>query len=263
MKLLCKNKIVGLGAWSRLALLFIASSCSTAYYVPNVRNVPTFSGPKELQATGFYQMTMPDFTTSYNGQIAYSVNNDIGIMANYIHSRNKDNTTPLIGNYGELGIGYFKRLDNIYYDCFVGGGIGNGAGVNTNIGNLSGLFYGGSAPPTSIEPDYRINSSYNRLFLQPSLAYTLGKRFTASFALRVDLLHFNNTVINKTTNEETGLSRMPVYYWGPASTLLVSIKKNLKFMQQAGINKSKDSQSNTKNIFYISVGIRYSFNTKK
>ena len=258
-----KNKMVGLGAWSGLALLFIASSCSTSYYVPNVRNVPTFNGSKELQATGFYQMTMPDFTTSYNGQLAYSVNNNIGIMANYNHSRNKDNTTPLIGNYGEIGIGYFKRLDNVYYDCFLGGGIGKGASVKMGDNGFPNIFSPLTPPETPIEPDYRINATYNRLFLQPSLAYTLGKRLTASFVLRVDLLHFNNTVINKTTNEETVLSRMPVYYWGPASTLFISVSKNLKFIQQLGMNLSTDSQSNDLNKFYISMGLRYSFNLKK
>jgi hypothetical protein len=262
MKRLSKSNMVGQGALG-LALLFIASSCSTSYYVPNVRNVPTFNGSKELQATGFYQITMPDFTTGYNGQLAYSINNNLGIMANYIHSRNKDNTTPLIGNYGEIGIGYFKRVDNLYYDCFVGGGIGNGTGVNKNYGFLSGLFFGGRPPEASIEPDYRIDASYNRFFIQPSLAYTLGKRLTASFALRVDLLHFNNIVINKTTNEETVLSHMPVYYWGPASMLILSINKNLKFTQQVGFNVSKDSQSNGENKFYFSLGVRYSFDLKK
>ncbi len=146
----------------------------------------------------------------------------------------------------------------------MGGGIGNGAGLEKgDIGYWRGLFYGGRPPEIAIEPDYRIDASYNRLFIQPSIAYTAGKRLTASLALRMDILHFNNKVINQTTKEEVVVSRMPVYYWGPASTLILSINKNLKLTQQVGFNVSKDSQSNSKNIFYFSFGIRYSFDLKK
>ena len=139
----------------RLLLLigFALASCSPAY-VPNMRNVPMFGASKEF--AGGVAMG----TTGVEAQIAYSLSDHIAVMANGEFLTRKDEIQGYKlkrhQNFGEVGIGYFLKAENLRIEVF--GGYGFGKSTSYNQFDLFGS-------------DHRIaKGTFNRIFLQPSIS---------------------------------------------------------------------------------------------
>ena len=235
-----------------LAVIFlIVTACSTTYYVPNARNVPMFSSKKEFQATGSYQISLLDFSQGGHLQTAYSFTDHFGAMANVGFSRKKFSNEILAGHIGEIGVGYFKSSEKLYYDFFAGYGIGKGKGGEEAF----------SIPELSnARISTRTTADFYRVFLQPSIAFRT-KRITLSFALRASMVHFNNTTIDLLTQEIIYSERQPVYYFEPTFSMVGSISKRFKLLYQTGYNITRDIET-IDNTFSFSLGVRYLLSPK-
>ncbi len=236
-----------------VAIIFVVcTACSSAYYVPNVRNVPTFTGKKEFQATAGYQLTWPDLAQGIHLQSAYSFTDHFGVMANYGCAQKKFQNEILTGHIGEIGFGYFENSGKIYYDFFAGYGLGRGRGgeEDTQFGDTF-----------SSVVSTRTEAVFSRVFLQPNIAYRTN-RITFSFALRMSLIHFNNTTTNLLTQDVTYAERQPVYYFEPTFTMIGSVNKKIKLLYQIGSNLTGDTYSGKTNFGSFSLGIRFCLSPK-
>lgn len=98
------------------ATTLLVSSCSTQMYVSNAVNAPLLKEKGEVHVA----LTQNDL------QAAVGLGNNFGIMANGFYRNYKTNSNyEHSGLLGEVGIGYFKSLENNFvFETFVGGGAG-------------------------------------------------------------------------------------------------------------------------------------------
>jgi hypothetical protein len=161
-------------------------SCSHYYYVANVQNVPLFKEKNEIQLSGSYGGG--DESVSIDIQTAYSITDNIAVMANFMHANGGD---PAYKNYGkgnffEGAIGYFKPVGK--YGVFqIYGGIG-GCGQHHEYSSTYYNEYEGSS-----------DLSYVRYFVQPSFGITF-KALDIAFSTRFCDVYFNKIDNNVTGN---------------------------------------------------------------
>jgi hypothetical protein len=94
----------------------VFNSCSTQMYVSNAVNAPLLKEKGEVQVA----------VTQNDLQAAVGLGSNFGIMANgFYRNYQSDNQYKHNGLLGELGIGYFKPLQNNFvFETYVGGGAG-------------------------------------------------------------------------------------------------------------------------------------------
>lgn len=218
-------------------VLLFSFSCSSVY-VPNALNVPAFKGKNELQAAAQYQLFVPSNTRQLNAQTAYSIGNHVGAMANYAFAKNG---TLLESHFGEVGVGYYANKESLYYDCYVGFGLGKGVAessfLTSSVGN-------------------HLNTRYTRAFIQPTIGYQWEK-LTLLYSIRTSIIHFNDTYTNIETGDKAISNRQPVYYWDFTPTAVYSVEKHLSIILQGGYSFTRDVQSQGLSLFNLSLGLRY------
>ena len=150
--------------------LFLGTTgCSHVYYNPNYINVPLFREKNVFKGSG--AVGFGEASTSYDLQAAYSDGKHLGIIADYMHSRNggaesgfktdPGNQNKARDNNFEIGAGYFTPLSrDILFEVY--GGLGTGSQRHDYYDfNLSGTSNYDFAGYSEI--------GYFKTFLQPSL----------------------------------------------------------------------------------------------
>lgn len=151
------------------AALFI-SSCTTQMYVANTVNAPLLKEKGEVQVS----VTQSDI------QAALAVTDHIGIMANGFYKNYKDGNYQHNGVLGELGVGYFKPLDNNFvFETFAGGGIAHIYQQKEFNGLNNDVVLG------------KFNADAMKIFLQPDFGYR-SKIFDAIISSRFSMVKYSN-----------------------------------------------------------------------
>lgn len=197
-----------------LLIALVVSSCAPVY-VPNIRNTPMFTKGGEFQLAA-------QIGNGIDGQMAVSVTNHFGVMANYSHiDRNTSNAGDdddfLRHKFFEGGLGYFGQDEEMFWEVFAGYGKGEGF----SPGNFFGVE--------------NADGKYERYFIQPSFGVN-KKEIHLAFVPRVSIVDFNEYTLGSNTftvNEE------PKVFFEPAFVMRGNTAKNLFFFTlQAGMSVS-------------------------
>jgi hypothetical protein len=192
-----------------LLLLVLLCSCAPTY-VPNVRNVPLFTKGGEFQ-------TSIQAGNGLDLQTAVSLNNHIGLMANYSMSdggsQNDGNNND--GQYHkhkfwEGGMGYFKNTNDWCFELFAGYGRGESS-------NLNEFLSWNSAAPSQ--------GKYERYFIQPSIGLN-KKIFDFAFVNRVTYVDFTEY---SDANGQYSINEKPKIFLEPAAVGRVNFAENFAF----------------------------------
>lgn len=225
---------------------FAVSSCAPAY-IANTRNVPMFSESNEFSANVSY-------FSGIDAQVAYSFSDHIAAMANgNMVVRNggfAEAYVPPRPNhlFGEAGIGYFTRKEELRLEVF--GGYGVGTGYSREPNELFG--FGGS--------EIVVKREYERIFLQPSLGIqfeetelVITSRFSAvnftSYAATVD------TQVGFTTPPTAGYN----IFFEPALTWRFHMAKGFQPLLgyiQICVNAPLTNVNYRCNYFQVATGIQ-------
>jgi hypothetical protein len=193
-----------------LLVLIVFTSCAPVY-VPNIRNSPMFTKGQEFQFSG-------QLGNGLDGQVAYSITNHFGILANYNYINNKPSNTSntddnyLTHKFFEGGVGYFENKDNMFFEIF--GGYGKGEGFS------SGNFYGVTDA----------KGKYDRFFIQPGFGFN-RKMVHVSFVPRISMVDFKEYTSGSTTlvvNED------PQFFFEPGVVTRVNTSNNRFFFTFQG-----------------------------
>ncbi len=144
-----------------LLLSVLVYSCVPAY-TPNAVNTPLFSSQNEVQfgiSTG---------SSGFDAQTGYAPTDHIGIVANGSFANRSDSTNYHKHNFVEFGGGYYTTMGKHgRFEILGGYGLGN---VDAHF--KSGIF------------DSRVKTTYNRIFIQPSIG-TISDVFEIAFTSRL------------------------------------------------------------------------------
>ncbi|MFO7655883.1 MAG: hypothetical protein R6W78_02345 [Bacteroidales bacterium] len=199
-------------------------SCAPAY-VPNVINSPMLDHENE------FQISLNTGTAGIDPQIAYTVTDHFGLMANgSFANKTSDSTDSFHKHYFiELGAGYYtKVVENVLFEFY--GGFGTG--------RLKSKF------DSEIWTSFA-NVESRRIFIQPSIGVTT-EIFDANLASRFTMVN-----LNQHSSSNTG------YMWEPAVTFKAGYK-HIKTILQFGFALPINEQSLEFNyqLFIISFGVQ-------
>jgi hypothetical protein len=219
----------------------LLSSCSHYYYVANIQNVPLFKEKNEFRFSGAYAFG----SESSCGEIqtAYSLTNNIGIMADYMHAKggviaDKDYGK---GNYYDGAIGYYKPIGE--YGVFeIYGGLGGGSQHH----EYSSFRYDDITGTYHDFYDGKSDLSFINIFMQPSLGATFNFIDVAfsTRACRVSFTKIEKNIYGNTNlyDEINTLSDNSHWYLEPAITFRAGwkyIKIQLQASYVGYLNRSK------------------------
>lgn len=148
----------------------LISSCSTQMYVSNTVNAPLLKEKGEVQVS----VTQSDL------QAAVAVTDHIGLMANGFYKNYKSGNYQHNGVLGELGIGYYKPLDDHFvFETFAGGGLAH-IYQQKEFNDLNNDVVLG-----------KFNADAMKIFLQPDFGYR-SKIFEASISSRFSMVKYTS-----------------------------------------------------------------------
>jgi hypothetical protein len=201
-----------------LSALFLLSSCSRYYYVADTQNIPLFREKNEYRLSGAFGFG--DESKAIEVQSAYSISDNIGVMANLMHAWGGDIQGK---DYGrgtciDGGIGYFKPIKN--YGVFE---IYGGLGGCVQHHEYTGLRYNSVTGSIYTEYDGNSRVASMKLFLQPSFGVTYSV-FDFILSTRISSISFmslENNVFGNTYDfdELNSLSEHGQFFIEPAGTL--------------------------------------------
>ena len=227
-----------------------ATSCVPTY-VANTRNVPMFDEAKEFTANVSY-------FSGIDAQVAYSFSDHIAAMANGNVIIKKTGFPlayiPRSPNhlFGEGGIGYFTKRNDLHLEIFGGYGVGQGYGNDPRV-----LFF-------VEDPWIAVKGRYNRIFAQPSISFgrdnstfIVTSRFSAvsfsSFVTDVDSL-------NASIRPQPKGYRV---FFEPALTWRFDLANHFKGYVQLGLNVPLRSVTYYSNVFQLAAGIQFRGHSRK
>lgn len=161
-------------------LLVVFCSCTRYYYAPNMHNVTLFRDKGEARLSG--GLSAGSEISSYEVQAAYSLTNHIGVMANYFNARSEDGPNNGRGHLTEVAVGYFKPLKRNEFIFELYGGYGRGKVIN------------------NYDPDEYSELGLDKLFLQPSIGYTVKDYFDVAVSSRIGYVNYSSLMSIGTTS---------------------------------------------------------------
>ncbi|CAN5435185.1 hypothetical protein BH10BAC1_BH10BAC1_07350 [soil metagenome] len=212
-------------------IVFFSIGCAPLY-TPNLVHIPLFSDKNDADiqlATG---------TCGYDAQIAYAPINHLGVMINSSFKNKEVTDTNYFHkhNFVEGGVGFFGKINEAgRYECFAGYG-------NGNAQNYLEGWYG------------KVDGSYNRFFLQPSIGAKTDV-FEGAFSVRlayVDMYYLSRN---------TGYSRseLSAWYFEPVITAKIGYRF-VKFFVQGGLSLPFESTIKyTNSPFILNFGLNLNF----
>jgi hypothetical protein len=199
-----------------LLAAILLCSCTHYYYVPNIQNIPLFREKNEYHLSGSYGGGM--YSNSIEVQASYSLPYNIGLMANYMHTKGGDISDNDYGkgNYFEGALGYYKPFEEFEGVFEIYGGIGGGKQNHEySSRHFDQWEYYHSY-------DGRSDMSFSKLFVQPSFGLTFDM-FDVALSTRLCRLSFadihNNITDPVELDEANSLSDKNYYFIEPALTL--------------------------------------------
>jgi hypothetical protein len=237
-------------------LLLVAATSCTSIYLPNAQNVPTFKGAKEWEATASAQAYMPITTAaaySFQVQGAYSFTKHVGAMANYTYFSRSSGSA---GHLGELGIGYYTNVENIYLGVFLG------HGVSSQISDKAVPFYSDAARDRTAaireNADTWASRSQN-WFLQPSIGIRFSDRFIWLLSFKMNRVDFESTYYGYNNSFVLQEDYLASYHIEPSSTFKLNfIKPQISLLYQTVVSSTNGNHPYLpKATVVFSVGIQY------
>jgi hypothetical protein len=211
-----------------LVLLLVCSSCAPVY-VPNIRNSPMFTKGGEFQAA-------VQIGNGWDGQVAASLTNHLGVMGNYSYISRARTTTSSSGTqsqndnylrhkYFEGGIGYFHNDDKMFFEIFAGYGKGEGSTYDQYD------FFGSQTSEAT--------GKYQRYFIQP--AFGINKHtMNVAFVPRVSIVDFTQFTSGGVTFAD---NKPSVVFFEPAVVSRVNMTDNhIYFTFQGGLSTPLDQR---------------------
>jgi hypothetical protein len=155
---------------STVLVLFLVG-CSPVY-VPNMRNATLFEKKGDFKATAY-------LVRSAEVQTAYALSNHFAVMANGAITWDPK---PPYFRYGELGAGYFTKVNQLNLEFFGGYGIGTTSSYFDQ--NVIGDFYKVYTTLAIGQREEQIEWSFiNRLSLVDFVTYPTDPQRSATFYL--------------------------------------------------------------------------------
>lgn len=243
------KKMVKVLLWS---LALALCSCSTTYYIPNTQNVPVIDEKGETNITVAGNDNQAEF------QAAYGIGESIGIMADgvVVFPQDEDNGNGGRGNLIDLGVGYFKPLnENLLFDTY----------AIVGFGKMENHFPGTITEFPNTTGD--ISANMWRYGVQPSLSYHSGFFSITGSARFVNLTYTNISGSLIFENEGQDGKVDQIDYLGrnnanfliePAITLRGGFEKaklQLQYVRSFNVTNSDFPQA--KDLF--SLGLNFSF----
>lgn len=149
----------------------LLNSCSTQMYVSNAVNAPLLKEKGEVQVG----ITQNDL------QAAVGLGDNFGIMANgFYKGFNDANNYKHNGVMGEVGLGYFKPLENNFvFETFAGAGAGNIYKQQQFTSEDNSTYMG------------KFNANAAKVFLQPDFGYK-SRIFDAVISSRFSFVKYTS-----------------------------------------------------------------------
>jgi hypothetical protein len=167
-----------------ITLLFIIitlfSSCKL--YKPGRANIPILEGKNDGNLSG-------SIGRNVGIEASYSPINHLGIIANYtngfknVEYQNDENyERRIVNRYNnqqyEFGLGYYARIDKMYYfEVYAGYGIGESGAVS----NGDGFFY---------RNDIALEAMHEHVFIQPTFALDINPSHSFRLSAKLALMNF-------------------------------------------------------------------------
>jgi hypothetical protein len=219
----------------------LLSSCATVYR-PNMTATPLFTEKGQVALEGAYSRD------GVNVSAAAAVSPAIAVMAtgqfNRNARRNNLDRQPANGNYGEIGVGYFKKVKNKFIvETYAGFGKGNMTDY---------------AQP--VDQVYEEKLDFSKIFVQPNIAYRVDDFdfiFTPRVAYVIGTYKGRDSDIVGTALDAT--KKVQFFSAEPTLTLAYGSSK-FKGYFQGGININKYGFITS--LYNIGVGIKYNFQLK-
>jgi len=242
------------------------ASCAPTYYKPKTINVPLLETKNDAQISAH-------INEGINIQGAYAVSDNIGLTIDFFDFNNKVKTENSNGSKSrskytyrsaELGIGYFKNLNNrLYFEVY---GIGG-------IGKLS--KFSNAQPTEYYEPAFgQISSNYTLLGIQPSFGVK-WKYLELAYSMRLLRTNFYNTEGNYTWNGKSEVDYLNnknyqdiIEHGFTVRAGLKNVKLQLQLVKsnETGMRSIRRVDDNQRNPFdggTLSLGLTYNFNTNR
>lgn len=237
------KKLINIIFWSGILAL---CSCSTQYYIPNTQHVPVIDEKGQTSVTVAGNGDQGEF------QAAYGVAESIGIMAAgvVVFPQNEDNGNGGSGHLVDLGVGYFKPLnENLLFDTYAIFGFGkmenHFPGTVTEFPNTTG----------------DISANIIRYGVQPSLSYHM-EYFSITGSARFVNLSYSEIGGSLQFNNRNQLdylgSHNSNFLIEPAITLRGGFEKaKLQLQYLHSFNVSNTDFPQAKDL--ITIGLNFSF----
>lgn len=228
------------------SLALILASCSPKFYSPNTHNVPLISEQGETNLSLSGNVNQVEF------QGAYGVTDGFAFQANggvFIPS-DLDNGDGGSGNFGEIGLGYFKPItENWIFEAYGLAG----------YGTLENHF------PSSIENNPgttgKISANIFRFGVQPNFGYK-SKHFSAAVSSRfvnVSYNQVNGSFIFENKDQEDYLNANSSNFMiEPALTIrggFERFKLQVQYGYSINVTNSDFRQDNS----HFTVGLNFNF----
>ena len=223
-----------------LVFVLTVTSCAPAY-VANTKNTPLFTEAKQFSANiSYFSGIDLQAAYSFSEHLAAMANGNIFITKTEIYGEPQRKPHHI---FGEVGIGYFPKTEDVRVEIF--GGYGRGKGVaNKSI-------------PEIDEGDFNGWGTYNRIFIQPSIA-TNEKDFNLIFTPRVSLVEFTKFAVESryAPNREYRPGRGYRAFFEPSLTGRFDLNSKLRGYAQIGMNVPFQPTYYWSNILQFAVGIQ-------
>lgn len=228
------------------SLALILASCSPKFYSPNTHNVPLISeqGETNLSVTG--NANQVEFQGAYGVTDGFAIQASGGV---FIPS-DLDNGDGGSGNFGEIGLGYFKPItENWIFEAYGLAG----------YGTLENHF------PSSIENNPgttgKISANIFRFGVQPNFGYK-SKHFSAAVSSRfvnVSYNQVNGSFIFENKDQEDYLNANSSNFMiEPALTIrggFERFKLQVQYGYSINVTNSDFRQDNS----HFTVGLNFNF----
>lgn len=230
-------------------VLFLFSSCSTTYYIPNTQNVPA------IDAKGATAVHLAGNGNQVEFQAAYGLTDALAVQANgaWFIPHDEDNGNGGSGSLYEGGIGYYKNLSEHWlFDTY----------ALLGAGQVENHFP--STLPTDPATTGRIQANALRYGLQPSITYHTPY-FSVSGSVRGTQLSYSNIsgslYLDGLSQERYLADNSTNFLVEPALTLrggFERVQLQVQLMQSFNLTNSDFKQDNT----LLSVGLNFSLGGK-
>lgn len=231
-----------------LILLFVMSSCTHYYYVPNMQHVPLFQQKEEfhLDLSG----SAGNEFSAFEVQTGFSVANNVAIIANgFFHDADREmfNDEYCRGHLIEGGAGAFVPLqNNMVFETYFGVGFGR---IENGYDN-----------------DAKSKLNFNRYFAQPSIGYTsdfldlaLSLRFSG---LRYNDIHYSGTLYQDDQDQIQYINRNPFSILIEPALTLRGGWEHIKFQLQLGYSENLSNPDLLQEDMNASFGIYFTISDK-